>query len=166
MCPRILVYAVLIGSLWLFAVIDDHTRRLTSDAEKLKAQNELLAQRMYALDDIDPETGKNQVTLLIEKAVAIEGVDWDDAEVTAMTRICWRESRYNPQLQNPRSTAFGLYQFLDSTWKYYGIQKTTDPLMQTIAAVRYIEDRYGTPRKALAFHLVAREVNGEMVHYY
>ena len=41
--------------------------------------------------------------------------------------------------------------------KYYGITKTTDPLLQTIAACRYIEDRYGTPRKALAFHLVARE---------
>jgi hypothetical protein len=166
MCPRILVLAILIGGLWLFAVVDDHSRRLNADAERLKAQNELLAQQMYALDDVDPVTGKNQVTLLIEKAVAIEGVDWNDAEVTAMTRICWRESRYNPHLQNPRSTAFGLYQFLDSTWKSYGIDKTTDPLLQTIAAVRYIKARYGTPRKALAFHLVKHEVNGEMVHYY
>jgi hypothetical protein len=157
---------VLIGGLWLFAIVDDHSRKLNESAERLKAQNELLAQKMYALDDVDPVTGKDQVTILIEKAIAIEGLKWDDAEVTAMTRICWRESRYNPQLQNPTSTAFGLYQFLDSTWKYYGITKTTDPLLQTIAACRYIEDRYGTPRKALAFHLVAREVNGEMVHYY
>jgi hypothetical protein len=166
MCPRTLILAVVIGALWLFAVLDDHTRRLTGEAEQLRVRNELLAEKMYALDQIDPVTKKNQVTILIEKAIKIEGVKWDDTQVMAMTRLCWRESRYNPMLQNPNSTAFGLYQFLDSTWADYGIQKTTDPLLQTIAAVRYIKSRYGTPKDALAFHLVARDVNGELVHYY
>ncbi len=121
---------------------------------------------MYAFDSIDPQTSKQKIVEVIERAIAIEGVEWDDRQVEAMARLCWRESRYNPSLDNPRSTAYGLWQFLDSTWKYYGIEKTSDPLLQTIAAVRYIEDRYKTPRRALEFHLVARTVNGEVQHYY
>jgi SLT domain-containing protein len=118
------------------------------------------------MDSVDPLTGKSQIAALIEQAIAIEGVDWDQRQIDAMTRLCWRESRYNPTLQNPRSTAFGLYQFLNSTWKGTGIAKTSDPLLQTVAAVRYIEARYGTPKDALAFHLEPKVVNGELQHYY
>jgi hypothetical protein len=143
-----------------------HEQKVLDDNARLRAQNSILARQMYAFDSVDPLTGKQKIVEVIEHAIAIEGVDWDDKQVEAMARLCWRESRYNPLLQNPRSTAFGLWQFLDSTWKYYGIEKTSDPLLQTIAAVRYIEDRYKTPKKALEFHLVAREVNGVVQHYY
>ena len=31
--------------------------------------------------------------------------------------IVWRESRFDPHAENPTSTASGLYQFIDSTWR-------------------------------------------------
>jgi hypothetical protein len=139
---------------------------LAEENARLRAHNSILANRLYALDEVDPETGGLYIQEVIERAIQIEGVKWGEKDVEAMMRLCWRESRYNPHLQNPRSTAFGLWQFLDSTWDNYGIEKTTDPLLQTVAAVRYIKSRYGTPQRALAFHLVAREVNGVKQHYY
>ena len=35
-------------------------------------------------------------------------------------RIAYCESENNPTAQNPSSTASGRFQFLDSSWKYYG----------------------------------------------
>lgn len=37
-----------------------------------------------------------------------------------MERIKFCESRGNPKAKNPSSTASGSYQFLRSSWKYYG----------------------------------------------
>lgn len=43
-----------------------------------------------------------------------------------MERIAWCESRNNPLAKNPRSTASGRFQFLKSSWKYYGEKKWGD----------------------------------------
>ena len=64
-----------------------------------------------------------------------------------------KESGFNNKAQNKRSTAYGMFQFLDSTWKGTGISKTSDPIQQTEAGCIYIKNRYGTPQKALDFHL-------------
>lgn len=62
-------------------------------------------------------------------------------------RVTW-----NPLAQNPNSTAFGIAQFLNGTWKGTGFQKTTDPVTQIRAGLTYIKSRHGNPRNALAFH--------------
>lgn len=64
-----------------------------------------------------------------------------------------RESSFNPNAKNPKSTAQGLFQFLNSTRKNYGGNKVNwnDPYQQTIAGLQYIEDKYGNPEDALAF---------------
>ncbi|WP_134904715.1 transglycosylase SLT domain-containing protein [Paenibacillus polymyxa] len=64
-----------------------------------------------------------------------------------------RESSFNPSAKNPKSTARGLFQFLDGTRKSYGGNSVNwnDPTQQALAGVQYIKDRYGTPEKALAF---------------
>ena len=54
--------------------------------------------------------------------------------------------------QNHRSTAYGLYGFLNSTWGPTGVRKTADAWWQTVAAVRYAQPRYGTACNALRFH--------------
>lgn len=56
-----------------------------------------------------------------------------------------REARYNNYAQNPTSTAFGMGQFLDSTWGAYGFRKTADPRIQSIAMAEYEKARYGGP---------------------
>jgi hypothetical protein len=55
------------------------------------------------------------------------------------------ESRWNPLADNKRSTAFGIPQLLKL--------KTKDPYKQIDAGLIYIAKRYGTPCKALTYHL-------------
>lgn len=71
-------------------------------------------------------------------------------EWSALRDVIMRESGFNNLAQNPTSTAYGMFQFLDSTWASYGAHKTSDPWKQTVAGLRYIKERYGDPRGALA----------------
>jgi hypothetical protein len=79
--------------------------------------------------------------------------NWNEAEWKAFNLIITKESNWNPNAQNPNSTAFGLGQFLNSTWAGVGCVKTNDPEKQIDCTIKYIEDRYETPSKALSFHL-------------
>lgn len=56
-----------------------------------------------------------------------------------------RESGWNNHAQNPGSTAYGIAQFLDSTWASTGIAKTSDGFLQVDAGLRYLSSRYGSP---------------------
>jgi SLT domain-containing protein len=42
-------------------------------------------------------------------------------------------------------------QFLDGTWKSYGVGDRNDPVDQVVSGINYIKKRYGTPEKAYAF---------------
>jgi Transglycosylase SLT domain len=56
-----------------------------------------------------------------------------------------KESGWNPNAQNPSSTAYGIPQFLNSTWASTGIAKTSDGYRQIDAGLVYIDSRYGSP---------------------
>lgn len=66
--------------------------------------------------------------------------------------IVVRESGWNELAQNPRSTAFGLCQFLNMTWRSTAYLKTSDPYEQVEACIEYVRERYHTPYKAKIFH--------------
>lgn len=76
---------------------------------------------------------------------------WGEDQWGAIDQIVQKESSWNPNAQNPSSSAYGLFQFLDQTWKNYG-GKTSDPAAQARAGLAYIRDRYGSPQAALAHH--------------
>lgn len=99
--------------------------------------------------DAKKRLGPNDVELLGLHVFQLEGVDWD---IEAFKELVWRESRYSPTDQNPESTAFGLGQFLDSTWGPTGIAKCLSPTLQLRATVRYIRGRFSNARSAKAFH--------------
>lgn len=87
------------------------------------------------------------------------------AEGSALDYIVSHESGYNPTAQNPTSTAFGMFQFLDSTWATVGGSKTSDPGLQSIYGMRYIKQKYGDPIAAQAFWNAHHWYgNGGMVH--
>lgn len=78
---------------------------------------------------------------------------WDTgSERAALEELMRRESGGNPTAQNPSSTAYGRWQFLDSTWDDVGGTKTSDPALQDQYGMAYISQRYGSPSAALAFH--------------
>jgi hypothetical protein len=66
-------------------------------------------------------------------------------EFTCLENLWGKESGWNPNAQNPSSTAYGIAQFLDSTWAGTGIAKTSDGYRQIDAGLIYIEKRFGSP---------------------
>lgn len=69
----------------------------------------------------------------------------DRSEFSCLESLWGKESGWNPNAQNPRSTAYGIPQFLDSTWKSTGYAKTSDGYRQIDAGLVYIDSRYGSP---------------------
>ena len=61
------------------------------------------------------------------------GTQWN-----ALSTLIQKESSWNPNAQNPTSTAYGLFQFLNSTWASVGATKTSDPRLQAVAGLKYI----------------------------
>lgn len=76
------------------------------------------------------------------------GYGWTGSQWTALRNLVQNESGWNPSAQNPTSTAYGLFQFLDSTWAGVGATKTSSPVGQIAAGLRYIKQRYGSPLAA------------------
>jgi hypothetical protein len=74
------------------------------------------------------------------------GPEWD-----ALSWIIDHESSWSNTAQNPHSSAYGLFQFLDGTWASVGGKKTSDPTTQAQLGMKYIKSRYGDPIKAKAF---------------
>ena len=75
------------------------------------------------------------------------GRHWD-----SLSQLIHKESSWNPNAQNKTSSAYGLFQFLNSTWAGVGGRKTSDPALQAQFGLKYIQQRYGDPEKALGFH--------------
>ena len=66
-------------------------------------------------------------------------------QFSCLEKLWGKESGWNPNAQNPTSTAYGIPQFLNSTWASTGIAKTSDGYRQIDAGLIYIENRYGSP---------------------
>jgi Transglycosylase SLT domain len=69
----------------------------------------------------------------------------DAGQFSCLESLWGKESGWNPNAQNPSSTAYGIPQFLDSTWASTGIAKTSDGYRQIDAGLIYIDSRYGSP---------------------
>ena len=80
----------------------------------------------------------------------LEAMGWGD-QFGDLNWLLTRESGWNPNAQNPTSTAYGLFQFLNSTWGSVGGSKTSDPRMQLEYGLKYIKQRYGDVRGARSF---------------
>jgi hypothetical protein len=97
----------------------------------------------------DTAGGPAGVKDMVQRLAANYG--WTGEQWAALDWLVNKESSWNPNAQNPTSTAYGLFQFLDGTWAAYG-SKTSDPNLQAQYGLRYIKDRYGNPVNAKNFH--------------
>ena len=115
---------------------------------KLETTTVELETNMPDLDTSAP--GSGPVVDQVREAFAVHG--WDSGpEWAAVDFIVSRESSWDPNAQNPSTSAYGLFQFLDTTWAETGIAKTDNPKLQAEAGAKYIKGRYGSPTKARAF---------------
>jgi Transglycosylase SLT domain len=79
------------------------------------------------------------------------GYGWGSGQQwTCLVNVLNAESGFDNTAQNPTSTAYGMFQFLDSTWAGVGGTKTSDPTKQAQYGCAYIKARYGTPCAAWA----------------
>jgi hypothetical protein len=76
---------------------------------------------------------------------ALQKLGGDAGQFSCLQNLWGKESGWNPNAQNPSSTAYGIAQFLDSTWAGTGIAKTSDGYRQIDAGLIYIEKAYGSP---------------------
>ena len=73
------------------------------------------------------------------------GWNWDKKQRTCVYRLFMSESRFDHLADNKHSSAYGIGQVLKETSK--------QPDIQILHAYKYIEHRYSTPCRALAFHI-------------
>ena len=103
-----------------------------------------------SLDQNEPKTPERpQISLNTIHQYAKDRVD--DNQWDCLYLLWQHESGWNPHAQNPVSTAYGIAQFLNSTWAGTGYQKTSDYKVQIEAGLVYISNRYGTPCNAWQF---------------
>jgi hypothetical protein len=74
-----------------------------------------------------------------------------DNEESCYFNIIEKESHWNPHADNPRSTAYGIGQFLNSTWSLVDHEKTKNPYTQIDAMVKYVKLIYGDGCSAWQF---------------
>lgn len=90
---------------------------------------------------------------IIRQAFARQGLD---PEVGL--KIARIESGFNPQAQNPQSSAGGLFQFIDSTARSYGLSDKFDPVANSEAAARFTNDNRNLLRSKLGREPTAGEI--------
>ena len=83
---------------------------------------------------------------------AAKRIGWG-GEWPSLYKIMMAESGFDNTAQNPSSSAYGMFQFLDSTWGLVGGHKTSNPWQQSKYGLQYIADTYSDPNNAWKFHL-------------
>lgn len=69
---------------------------------------------------------------------------WKVKEWECLQFIWTKESHFNPKALNKSSGAYGIAQFMPSTWGNYKVEKTADAGLQIKYGLRYILKRYGS----------------------
>lgn len=76
------------------------------------------------------------------KAVARELLT--DKQFRCFTRLIGKESAWNPKAKNPSSTAIGIGQLLDDTYRNLGMKHSPAEVPQLVATLAYIGRKYGS----------------------
>ena len=69
---------------------------------------------------------------------------WKVKDWKCLQYIWNKESHFNPKALNKSSGAYGIAQFMPSTWGNYKVEKTPEAALQIKYGLRYIEKRYGS----------------------
>lgn len=102
---------------------------------------------------VEYKLSERYIEHIITDSAKKEKINLTTNHKTKLKRIAYRESSYNVSSRSQSSTAYGLWGFLNSTWKNVGFRKTNCPYCQTRAALRYIKRRYKSIDKAWNHHL-------------
>jgi hypothetical protein len=73
---------------------------------------------------------------------------FDEKQYTCLVKLLTRESNWRPEAKNPKSTASGIGQLLDGTYKNLGMKKSDEGVVQLVATLSYIHRRHVNPCNA------------------
>jgi hypothetical protein len=65
-------------------------------------------------------------------------------QYACFTKLMGKESAWNPKAKNPESTARGIGQLLEPTYRNLGMRHSTHGVPQVVAALAYIGRKYGS----------------------
>ena len=88
------------------------------------------------------------VQIVKEPKAYARAVVQNNREFTCLNKLWMQESRWKSEALNRSSGAYGIAQFMPTTWKNYNVKKTKDPIKQVKYGLRYIKMRYGSSCKA------------------
>lgn len=106
---------------------------------------------VYAANGCTLATDQSNQKLAAQMAAA-SPYGWTGAQWTALNNIVNAESGWCNTAQNSGSTAYGIGQFLNTTWAGTGYTKTNNAQTQIAAMLVYIKATYGSPEAAWTFH--------------
>jgi hypothetical protein len=124
------------------------------EAAREEAEHQVAAEEEAAREEAAREEAEAEPAPAAAPAAAASGsfqeyalseLGGDGSQFSCLESLWGKESGWNPNAQNPTSTAYGIPQFLDSTWAGTGIAKTSDGYRQIDAGLIYINERYGSP---------------------
>lgn len=69
-------------------------------------------------------------------------------EYSCLAKLLGKESAWNAEARNPNSSAKGIGQLLDATYRNLGMKHTEASVPQLVATLAYIHRRHLTPCKA------------------
>lgn len=154
----------------------NYTKELATDPQDLKPDNP----NQNSVGGVGSPVNKHtnaiplNVWRVLRAAARRAGVPESWANSKDLEKLLQHESSFSFTSQNPTSTAYGLFQFLDSTWSTVGIPKSRcvpgalyegkSTVMiegigrmpywqywQCVAGLKYIKQRYKSPSKAWQF---------------
>jgi len=131
------------------------------EQEKLRLEQELQKAKEQLQAKLDAQQRGNTAYAGAEKPVSGSKLEWLTASTIPASDwpvadwLITKESSWRPNAQNPKSTAYGLKQFLDGTWAGVGCEKKqaiNNPVYQLNCGQKYVTARYGSWSAAKAFH--------------
>ncbi len=72
-------------------------------------------------------------------------------EYSCLAKLLGKESAWNAEAKNPKSSAKGIGQLLDATYRNLGMKHSEASVPQLVATLAYIHRRHLTPCGAWAF---------------
>ncbi len=136
-----------LGAITALKTPENGVQTLLSRTQVAELSKTWVSQETHRIDPVrnwSPDTSRSYA----RQTLATRGIHHN--EWVCLEKLWTRESNWRHTAQNKTSTAFGIAQFLDATWKGVGIEKSRNPYVQIQAGLIYIEKRYKTPCKALA----------------
>ncbi len=119
------IIAILAISILLMALISNGLVYRTQPANVIRVQDAIV------LDD------QTKVGLFVNELMT-------QRQASCLLWIFNKESHINPKAKNPNSSAKGVGQLLESTYRNIGLKHSADPLAQVVASIAYISRHYGS----------------------